>query len=130
MNTKIRRIISTILIVIASFLFLNVSSVAALECGTAETSIIKCDQKNTGDNIENNGIWGVLSLATNILTAGIGIAAVGGIIYGSILYATSGVNPDNVKKAKGIIMNVVIGLIAWGLMYAFLNFIIPGGIIG
>ena len=102
----------------------------AAECGGTTTSIINCGQNNAGSDIENNGIWGVLELVINILTAGIGIAAVGGVIYGSVLYASSGANPDNVKKAKTIITNIAIGLIAYGLMYAFLNYIIPGGIIG
>lgn len=96
-------------------------------CGGVPTSVISCGQTGKGD-IENTGIWGILLLAINILTAGIGIAAVGGIVYGSILYASAGGSPEGVKKAKSIILNVVIGLVAYALMYSFLNFIIPGGL--
>lgn len=99
-------------------------------CGGVKTSIIKCDQNNeTGVGVQGNSLWGVLSLAINILTAGIGIAAVAGIIYGAVLYSSAGGGQENVKKAKEIIQNVVIGLLAYGLMYALLNYIIPGGII-
>jgi len=76
----------------------------------------------------SNGVWGLLLLVINILTAGVGLAAVGGIIYGSILYTSAGGSQEQVKKAMGIITNVVIGIIAYALMFAFLNFLIPGGL--
>lgn len=96
-------------------------------CGGVETGLIKCDQTGAG-GIEDTGVWGILLLAINILTAGIGIAAVGGIVYGAILYTSAGGSQEQTKKAMGIITNVVIGVIAYALMYAGLNFLIPGGI--
>ena len=96
-------------------------------CGGAETSIIKCDADNSG-GIENNGVWALLLMAINILTAGIGIAAVGGIVYGSILYTTAGDNESQIKTAKEVIRNVIIGVIAYIAMFALLQFIIPGGV--
>ncbi len=62
------------------------------------------------------------------MTAGIGILAVGGILYASILYASASDNMEQTKKAKDIIKQVVIGIIAYAAMYLFLNFLIPGGI--
>jgi len=98
-------------------------------CGGVVTSIIHCDQPGgETDDITQSGIWGILLLAINILTAGIGVAAVGGIVYGSILYTSAGGDAAGVKKAKEIIVNVVIGLVAYVLMYSFLNYIIPGGL--
>jgi|GEM_PF-341043 len=79
-------------------------------------------------NIKETGIWYILMIAINILTAGIGIVAVGGLVYGSILYASAGGGPEQVKKAKTIITDIAIGLVAYAFMYAFLNFIIPGGL--
>lgn len=96
-------------------------------CGGVITSVISCAEPG-GGAVENNGIWSLLLQAINILTAGIGVAAVGGILYGSIMYASAGGSADQVKKAKEVITNVVIGLIAYALMYSFLNFIIPGGL--
>ncbi|TAL14695.1 hypothetical protein EPN95_02215 [Patescibacteria group bacterium] len=75
-----------------------------------------------------NGVWGLLLVAINILTAGVGIAAVGGIVYGSILYTSSGGNAEQTKKAIDFIRNVIIGVVAYALMFAFLNFIVPGGL--
>jgi hypothetical protein len=67
-------------------------------------------------------------LAINILTAGVGVAAVGGIVYGAVLYTSAGGSQEQVKKAVGIITNVVIGVVAYALMFSVLNFIIPGGL--
>jgi len=78
--------------------------------------------------LASTGVWGVLLLAINILTALIGLAAVAGVVYGSVLYTSAGGNQEQVKKAMGIITNVVIGVIAYALMYSVSNFLIPGGI--
>lgn len=97
------------------------------DCGGVETAIIKCDADNSG-GIESNGVWALLLMAINILTAGIGIAAIGGIVYGSILYTTAGDNESQIKSAKEIIRNVIVGLVAYIGMFALLQFIIPGGV--
>lgn len=98
-------------------------------CGGAATSIISCTQTNsTSSGVQGTGVWALLILAINILTAGVGIAAVGGLVYGAILYSSAGGSADQVKKAKDIIGNVIIGLVAYALMFAFLNFLIPGGV--
>ena len=78
--------------------------------------------------IERSGVWGLLVMAIKIMTAGVGILAVAGIVYASILYASAGGNPEQTKKAMGIITNVVIGIIAYAFMFALLNFITPGGL--
>lgn len=97
-------------------------------CGGVETSIVTCDETGQGGGIENTGAWGILLLAINILTAGIGVVALGGIVYASIMYISAGGSPEQVKKAMGIIMNIVIGIIAYAAMYALLNFLVPGGL--
>ena len=121
-------------------------SVLAATCGGVQTGIISCAQEpcaNKGTigadgkcsdgtkpsgKIENNGVFGILLQAINILTAGVGVAAIGGVVYGSILYTSAGGSPEQVKKAIGIITNVVIGVIAYAFMFSLLNFLIPGGL--
>jgi hypothetical protein len=127
---NIKQKIAVCLVIVSSVVLGTLASpiVLAAECGGAETSIISCPQNNDGTDPKNNGVWGVLLIALNILTAGVGIAAVGGIVYGSILYASAGASAEQTKKAIEIIKNVVIGLVAYGLMYMVLNFVIPGGI--
>jgi hypothetical protein len=102
--------------------------VTGTDCGGVQTAIIKCDQNNQDDSLSNNGIWGLLLIAINIMTAGVGVLAVAGIVYGAVLYSTAEDKADQVNKAVDIIRNVIIGLIAFALMWAGLNFIVPGGV--
>lgn len=105
-----------------------VNTIAGEGCGGVKTAVIKCDATNESKDVSDNGIWALLIMTLNIMTAGVGILAVGGIVYGSILYATAEDKADQVKKAQGIITNVVIGLILFAFMWAGLNFIVPGGV--
>jgi len=89
---------------------------------------VAIQESTTVSDIKKTGIWYLLVIAINILTAGIGVVAVGGLVYGSILYASAGGGPEQVKKAKTIITDIAIGLVAYAFMYAFLNFIVPGGL--
>ncbi|MFZ1301904.1 MAG: hypothetical protein WAQ27_05020 [Candidatus Microsaccharimonas sp.] len=94
-----------------------------------DTALIDCSNVNTdADGVENTGVWSILLTIINILTAGVGVIALGGIVYGSILYTSAGGNQEQVKKAMGIFSNVVIGVVAFAGMWALLNFIIPGGV--
>lgn len=100
----------------------------AATCGGVQTAIISCSQKAGAQKAEDSAIWGVMLIVLNIMTGGVGILAVGGIVYASILYASAGDKAEQTKKAVGIITNVAIGIVAYGLMYVFLNFLIPGGV--
>lgn len=103
-------------------------SVAHADCAGVKTSIINCTQSGNGNSAKDSGVWGILLLVLNILTAGVGIAAVGGITYAAILYSSASDRADQVKKAKDTVQNVAIGVAAYAGMYLFLNFLIPGGI--
>lgn len=97
-------------------------------CGGVPTSILSCDSPGGEGSVEDSGLWGILILIINIMSAGVGIAAVGGVVYGSVLYTTARGNLDQVKKARVIIANTVVGIVAYVLMFAFLNYMIPGGL--
>lgn len=117
----------------ATLLLVPVSANAAQKCGNVNTSIINCSEGNTDTNgngridARETGVWGILVLIINILTAGVAVLALAGIVYGAVLYTSAGGNPEQVKKAMGIFRNVVIGVVAFAGMYALLNFLIPGG---
>lgn len=102
--------------------------VSAAKCGGIETSVIDCDGTEVTSEIKETGLWQLLILAIDILTAGVGILAVAGVIYGSVLYASSGGNAERTKKAKDILFNVILGIVAYALMYSFVNWLIPGGV--
>ena len=70
----------------------------------------------------------ILNMILLVVTTGVGIAAVGAIVYAGVLYITARDNAGQVSKAKTMIMNTVIGVVAYVLMWAFLQWIIPGGV--
>lgn len=112
---------------IGGFAWIATPTTVSADCGGVQTAIINCKETG-GGGTESTGLWGILLIAINILVAGVGVLALGGIIYGAVLYTSAGGNPEQVKKARGIFTNVVIGVIAFGGMYALLNFLVPGGV--
>lgn len=95
-------------------------------CGGVPTSVIRCD--DTGEN--GGGIFAILLIILNVLTFGIGIAGTLGIIIAGIMYLTARDDQGQLVKAKNMLINIVIGLAAYAVMWAFLQWLLPGGIIG
>lgn len=62
------------------------------------------------------------------LSITVGIAVVGGIAFGGITYAMSQGNPAGAQKGIAIITNAIIGLLLYLLMFALLQFLVPGGV--
>ena len=93
------------------------------KCGEATTVLINCD----GEGV--TALGNVLKIAIVVLTTIIGIAAVGGVAWASILYAKAEDNQGNVSEAKTIIRNIVIGILLYGFMIAIINWLVPGGVI-
>ena len=65
----------------------------------------------------------------NFLAAFVGIAVVASIIFGGIQYSNSAGDPQKTTMAKNRIRNAIVALITFVLLYAMLNFLIPGGLI-
>ena len=93
-------------------------------CGTAHTFF---DWGCNGVD-DKDSILTVLVTISNWLAAGVVIAVIGGIIYGAIMYATSAGDAGKAKSATEIIRNAFIALILYFLMWAFLQYIVPGGL--
>lgn len=102
----------------------------ALECGVLPTSICQnADKPATGGDVKTTATWGLLKLGVQIMTAGVAILAIIGIIYAAVLYTSAGPNQEQIKKAKDTIRNVVIGVVAFALMGALLQWLVPGGVL-
>lgn len=132
----IRVLVLSALFVIPVLAAVPAENVGAAKCGGADTAIIECSQDNktdtNGDGVVNekdSGVWGLLLIVINVLTAGVGVVALAGLVYGAILYSAAGGNPEQVKKARAVFTNIVIGIVAFAGMWALLNFIIPGGVL-
>lgn len=113
----------------------------ALECSILPESVCKNagekpkdetakSEKQKAAEIGNSGVMQLLKLILRILTAGVGIVATGALVYAGILYASASDNASQISQAKTIITNVVIGIVAYGLMVLVVNFLIPGGVFG
>ncbi len=98
---------------------------SALKCTVLPQDI--CDQSEKGA-LKDSGTWALLLFILNILTAGVGVVAVGAIAWAGFLYTSASDDEGKVKQAKEMIRNTVIGIVAYGLMYVALQFLIPGGV--
>lgn len=57
------------------------------------------------------------------------LAVIIGLIWGGIQYSTSGGDSQKVATAKGRIQKSLLALVAFILLYTFLNWLIPGGLV-
>lgn len=95
-------------------------------CGTAQTSIdFDCAK---GTKTGANTVTSLLLTIINFLAVGVGIAVVGGIVFGGLRYATADGNASNAQQGITFIVNSVIGLLLFIFMYAIINFLVPGGL--
>lgn len=122
-------IISIAILATATVGAMALSRPALADCMGVKTSIINCDNGSGKDaKTGEEAIYNILGMVIKIMTGVIGLVAVAAVVYGAILYGSASDNPENIKKAKEIWTNVVIGLIAFAFMVSILNFIIPGGV--
>lgn len=115
---------------VAAYLAPVPAALAASDC--IKTSVqfngTNCVPVSKNGNPADNPIFTVLFDVINFLAVGAGIAVVGGIVWGSLLYVTSDGDPGKAKQGIIIIMNSFLGLLLFIFMYAALNFLVPGGL--
>lgn len=95
--------------------------VYALDCAVLPSEI--CSKAE-----DSEAIFALLNFFLTILVALVGIVAIGMFIWAGVLYASGDANSNRVAQAKTIMTNTTVGIIAFGLMYLALNWLIPGGI--
>jgi hypothetical protein len=78
--------------------------------------------------LKNNQIVKDINLVVNFLSAGVGIVVIGAIILGGIQYSLAGDNATATSAAKKRITDGLIALAAFIFMFAFLQWLIPGGL--
>lgn len=92
------------------------------------TKSFSCNNMSEAECLASNPILQWLSWASSVLTAFIGVGAVIMITLGGLQYITSRDNAQSVQNAKKKIYNAIIGLAAFIFLWAFLQWIIPGGV--
>lgn len=93
-----------------------------------ESGGFKTDCKDASLNSSNCGIIKYLLLFINGLSAIVGIVIVIMIIVGGIQYSMAGNNPQGTEAAKKRIASAVVALLLYIFTFAFLQWIVPGGI--
>lgn len=81
-------------------------------------------------DLTKNPIFYYLRWFLIFLGGGVGLTVVGGITTGAYMYITARGNAAQVQKGQNTILNSVLGLILFIFMYAILQFLVPGGILG
>ena len=76
----------------------------------------------------DNPIIRNLNTVVNVLSGLVGVVVVGTIILGGIQYAMAGDKAEAVSAAKQRIINGLIALLAFLFIFAFLQWLIPGGV--
>lgn len=72
----------------------------------------------------------IMLYVINFLAVGVGIAVVGGIAWGGWIYASSNGDAGKAKEGRMIVINAVIGLVLFLVLWAAVNFLVPGGLFG
>ena len=106
----------------------NPSSIALADC-TPSWSQPDCNCPPSTTVKQNCIVTNYIKPAINFLSIGVGIIVIAMVIVGAIQYSGSGGNPQTVSAAKKKIFNALLALLLFALSYAFLNFIIPGGLV-
>lgn len=103
--------------------------VAPMQVYAEDGAVILTDCWKKASGSDGEGIKCVLGYSLDILTVGVGIVGVLGIVIVGIQYLTAGGNEEQTRKAKRRMLEIVIGLVAYVLLYALLNWLLPGGFI-
>lgn len=128
-NDTMKALILTLILFVGMIAVVAISpEVRAAECGGVEVAYLECTTDNSGDAVQDSALWAILTLVLNIIIGAVGIAAVGGLVYAAIMYASAQDNSSQVQQAKDIIRNVVIGIVMFLVMWTALQYLIPGGI--
>jgi ABC-type maltose transport system permease subunit len=94
----------------------------------AATQAYSCDGLSKQECLEKNPIVKWINWGINLVAGIVGVGAVLMIIWAGIQYTTARDNAQAVAAAKQKIINVVIGIAAFIFLYAFLNWLVPGGV--
>lgn len=121
-------ILSTISFVFLALSFSAVSTpVYAQEAGGLVTD---CDEAPGVElTAENCGIINYLVIAINLLSGVAGLAVVASVMIAGFQYMTAQDNSGQIEAARKRIIWAITALLMLIFTYAFLNFIVPGGVL-
>lgn len=109
------------------------------DCQGSNAGGVSCSAANSGSDVAANPnsncsssgcdlIQKYVNPIINLLSIIFGLIAVASLITGGIQYSASSGDPQRVTLAKRRITMTIVSVFAYLFMYAFLQFIIPGGL--
>lgn len=102
---------------------------AGKQAVTRNTSVLNsCNQADNSSQDPNSGcVAAYINAAINFLSAGVVVIVIIMVIIGGVRYSAAGGDASKVQAAKQQIYNALLALVAYIFLYAFLQWIIPGG---
>lgn len=85
-------------------------------------AVCKDNSLKAGNSNPLFGPSGILTRIISVMSIVIGIAAVIMIMYGGLKFITSGSNPQDVAKAREVVLYAVVGLLVAGMAQAIVRF--------
>ena len=121
-------LISLLFVIFLNIIFITPITVNAIDSGAKKifNSSLNETAKETGHigiKISNLGALGSVGLAISMVLSFLGVLFLFLIIYGSFIWMNSQGNDQEVKKAKTIIQDSIIGLLIVVMAYAITAFI-------
>ncbi len=125
---KIKLILSSLLLIVA-FMTPNIGLAASTDpCADTTNGGTTVDQTKVQNCLTQSPVVAKLQTVIDFLSAGVGIIIVGVIVVGGIQYTIAGSSPQALTAARQRITNGLIALFAFLFIFAFLQWLIPGGI--
>ena len=116
------------ILVVVMTVVLGVSVVSApVMAEGGESGALGAENANilTGCAADKNGIQCLLQLVVDIMSVGVGVLAFIGISVSGIQYLTAGGSEEKTRKAKRRMLEIVIGLALYVVIYAILRWLLP-----
>lgn len=109
-------------VMVVSGVFVARPALAESKCSTSILPDSFCDDAAAKDG---QGIKDMLSLVVDIMTAGVGVLGVIGVVIVGIQYLTASGSEEKTRKAKRRLIEIVIGVAAFLLIGAVIKFLMP-----
>lgn len=125
------KIIQTALLTLIAVVALLVPVTPVFAAGTSIPAPTTGEFNCTGDLqacTKKNPIVQWINFFVNTLAVIIFVGATAMLIFAGIQYITAADNAQKVQDSKKRITNVIVGLIAFFFLYAFMQWLIPGGV--
>ena len=113
-----------VLCFVFGFILLNNNSFATESSDVVETNFFG----NFEDDGNGCGVYTILNLVIDILSMGVAILGVIGVTIAGIQYMSAKDSEEKTKKAKRRIFEIVIGLVAYAILFVGVQWLLPGGL--